>query len=217
MQTIGDRIRNRRKELGLTQSSLGKRIGISAPAISQLEKGESKAPSSENLLALANALNCSPNWLQSGIDTPTSTASVEFEQIPVLNVELSAGVGSYIDSENIIDWVPISQDWIYDNHLAKKDLAIVKVSGDSMIPRLQDGDMLLINTAENQTVSGNIYAIEVDGELRVKRLMKKMDGSWAISSDNKSDPAYQDEIISHHNLEQLRVIGRAVRVLMGKL
>lgn len=217
MQTIGDRIRNRRKDLGLTQSSLGKRVGISAPAISQLEKGESKAPSSENLLSLANALNCSPNWLQNGIDTPASIASVDFEQIPVLNVELSAGVGSYIEEENIIDWVPISQDWIYDNHLAKKDLAIVKVAGDSMIPRLQDGDMLLINTADRRATSGNIYAIEVEGELRVKRLMKRMDGSWAISSDNKSDPAYQDEIISHHNLEQLRVIGRAVRVLMGKL
>lgn len=213
--SLANRITERLADLKMSQRELADRIGISQAAIHKLASG--KTESSRKLVEIADALNCSPEWLQKGINAPDNDNPVEFSQIPVLNVELSARVGSYIEEENIIDWVPIAQDWIYDNHLAKKDLAIITVSGDSMIPRLQDGDMLLINTADRRATSGNIYAIEVEGELRVKRLMKRMDGSWAISSDNKSDPAYQDEIISHHNLEQLRVIGRAVRVLMGKL
>lgn len=86
-----------------------------------------------------------------------------------------------------------------------------------MSPRLQDGDILLVNTADNKPSSGNVYAIAVDTELRVKRLVKRMDGSWIISSDNKANPAYVDETISNHNFEKLRIIGRAVKVLMGDI
>lgn len=216
MQTIGDRIRMRRKELQITQAELSKRVGISAPAISQLEKGESKAPSSTNLLALAQALTCTPDWLQKGIDKEVAISS-DFINIPILDVELAAGAGTHIDAEQVTDWAPVSKDWLYDNNLNSNFLVIVRVSGDSMSPRLQDEDMLLVDTADTRPATGNVYAIAVDNELRVKRLIKRIDGCWAISSDNKSNPAYQDEIVSHHNFEQLRIIGKVIRVLMGKV
>ncbi len=143
--------------------------------------------------------------------------SSKFTNIAFLDIELAAGSGFCADQERTQDLIPISKDWIFENNYSESSLKAVTVRGDSMSPRIQDGDILLINTADKKPRSGNVYAIAVDDELRVKRLVKRMDNSWIISSDNKADLSYVDEVISYNNFEQLRIIGRAVKVLMGDL
>ncbi len=212
--SLSERLRMRMSELGMSQRELAERAGLSTVAVHKLVSG--KAESSRKLVEIAEVLGCSSEWLQKGFMTPVAP-DTSYAQIPVLDVELPAGSGAHIDMERVTDWVPISRDWIQEKQFSKDRLVVVTVTGDSMTPRLQDGDTLLVNTADQKPASGNIYAIAVDNELRVKRLMKRMDGAWVISSDNKSNPAYQDEIISSHNFEQLRIIGRAVKVLMGDL
>ncbi|WFQ81308.1 LexA family transcriptional regulator [Xenorhabdus sp. SF857] len=60
--SIGVRIRLCRKRLNLTQRELGKLVGVSHVAISQWEKEETE-PKGDNLLALASALGCSPEYI----------------------------------------------------------------------------------------------------------------------------------------------------------
>lgn len=215
---LSERIRSKMTEHSLRAVDIVKKTGVSKGTVSQWLNGIAK-PGGKNIIVLSKVLGCDPEWLMSGQGSPEGIdpQAGNYINIPLLNVELSAGTGSYTDLENVADWVPISRDWILKNRYSETGLKAVTVSGDSMSPRLQDGDMLLVNTADNKPVSGNIYAIAVDNELRVKRLLKRMDGSWIISSDNKANPAYVDETISHHNFEQLRIIGRAVKVLMGDL
>lgn len=50
---LGNKIRSRRRELGLTQGQLGKRVGKSQVAVSEWERG---AASPSDLTALAHAL-----------------------------------------------------------------------------------------------------------------------------------------------------------------
>lgn len=56
--TLGNRIRNRREELGLTQPELAYKAKASQPYISRLEKGEIR-PSMQMLINLSSALNMS--------------------------------------------------------------------------------------------------------------------------------------------------------------
>lgn len=63
--SISERILNRRKELGLTQSELAKRAGLHPPAISQYESGN-RNPSYEAIIKLSSALNVSTEYLMSG-------------------------------------------------------------------------------------------------------------------------------------------------------
>ena len=56
----GDFIRQRRKELGLTQTQLGERIGVSFRTISDLEKGKF-GTRINRIPYLAKALNASVN------------------------------------------------------------------------------------------------------------------------------------------------------------
>lgn len=56
--TLGNKIRNRREELGLTQPELADKAKTSQPYISRLEKGELR-PSMQKLIDLSSALNMS--------------------------------------------------------------------------------------------------------------------------------------------------------------
>jgi transcriptional regulator with XRE-family HTH domain len=64
-QTIGERIRARRKELKLTQKSLAKALKLSDVSISQWERDDSE-PTGKNLFALTKVLKCSPTWILFG-------------------------------------------------------------------------------------------------------------------------------------------------------
>lgn len=62
MNTIGQRIRARRKELGLTQKRVASDVGVSSVAVTQWE-GDENAPRGDNLMKLASALGCSPDFI----------------------------------------------------------------------------------------------------------------------------------------------------------
>ena len=68
---IGERLKIARNNRGLSQSALARKAGITPSAISQIEAGLTKKPSSENLLPLASALNIDPNWLITGKGSPS--------------------------------------------------------------------------------------------------------------------------------------------------
>ena len=63
---IGDRIKQRRKDLKLTQRQLGKLVGVTGSAISQMELGQTQHLLAKHALALAKTLNVSVEWLLTG-------------------------------------------------------------------------------------------------------------------------------------------------------
>lgn len=68
--TIGDRIRQRRKELGLTQEELANKMGYSSrTAISNVEKGGEDLTSTR-IEKYAKALDCEPAYLMGWTGTP---------------------------------------------------------------------------------------------------------------------------------------------------
>lgn len=66
MTTRGQRIKNRRIEIGLTQKELGTRIGVRAPTVSDWESDTIKEIDGSNLIKLSKALERSPDWILTG-------------------------------------------------------------------------------------------------------------------------------------------------------
>jgi len=64
MQTISERLKQKRSELKMTQSELALKAGVKQQSIQQIEAGVTKRP--RFLLEIANALQCDPVWLQHG-------------------------------------------------------------------------------------------------------------------------------------------------------
>ena len=65
MTSIGERIKNRRLELGLTQTDIYQACGISSGALSKIENGN-RTPS---VLSFSKVLKCSMDWLTTGFSS----------------------------------------------------------------------------------------------------------------------------------------------------
>lgn len=65
MESIGERIKNRRKELNLTQTDIKNMCGISSGSLSEIENGN-RTPSVVIFHALSQVLECSMDWLATG-------------------------------------------------------------------------------------------------------------------------------------------------------
>jgi transcriptional regulator with XRE-family HTH domain len=63
---IGERLKLIRKARKMTQVELAKAVGVDQSAISQIERGNSKGASAENLLKIAAILKTNPHWLLTG-------------------------------------------------------------------------------------------------------------------------------------------------------
>ncbi|MGH1427492.1 MAG: LexA family protein [Arenicella sp.] len=83
---LGVNVKKRRLQLGLTQGELAEMIGVSQVAIANLEKRDSR--SSRNLVALADALQCSARELESGVAINESAVAYQAKpliaSVPVL-------------------------------------------------------------------------------------------------------------------------------------
>jgi transcriptional regulator with XRE-family HTH domain len=62
--TIGNRIRATRQEIGMTQTDLRKKAGMSQSALSEVERGDSASTS--KLPSIAAALGVNALWLETG-------------------------------------------------------------------------------------------------------------------------------------------------------
>lgn len=78
--TVGQRVRDRRKAAGLTQSALAERAGISQSTVVRTERDET-IPDGATLMTLARVLDTSVPWLLTGEDAarpePDSPAVLE--------------------------------------------------------------------------------------------------------------------------------------------
>jgi transcriptional regulator with XRE-family HTH domain len=77
MATIGERIKTLRLARGMTQRELGKRVGVSAPAITQLESGTSKVPKGTVLDGLCRELRTNSAWLLEGLGESSASVSLD--------------------------------------------------------------------------------------------------------------------------------------------
>lgn len=64
METISERLKQKRSELNMTQAKLAEKAGIRQQSIQQIESGATKRP--RFLFEIAVALNCEPSWLLYG-------------------------------------------------------------------------------------------------------------------------------------------------------
>lgn len=132
----------------------------------------------------------------------------DFVFVPRYEVAASMGNGAAIHSELIVDYLAFREDWVRTVLcLNPKNLILINSYGDSMEPTLKSNDLLLIDRGSSDARHDDIYAFSVNGELRVKRIQFKMNGSVVIRSDN---PQYDSDILTSDEVESLRIIGRVV-------
>jgi phage repressor protein C with HTH and peptisase S24 domain len=125
----------------------------------------------------------------------------------LLDIDFSAGDGCYeiVDSEEFS--LIFRRYYLHKMGVPVNAARIIRISGSSMEPRLQDGDVVGINTVDTRIREGKTYAIRHGNLLRVKILIEQPDGGVVIRSLNREE--YQDERLSYpQRKDQLVVLGR---------
>jgi repressor LexA len=116
----------------------------------------------------------------------------------------AAGFGHYADNE-IIGYKEVAAEWV-DNF---EDYCIVRVDGDSMSPKFNDNDLLLIKN-QDSVDSGTIAVVLVDGEKSfVKRVIYENDWIELVSIN----PEYPPIRFEGKDVERVRVFGTVERCI----
>jgi hypothetical protein len=155
----------------------------------------------------------------SGIVAPSQTISArrvveaedghpDYIMVPHREVRFAAGDGEMVFDEPSAPPLAFTRDWIRKNGLQVDKLVVAYATGDSMEPRIHDGDTMLIDTSRKTLTDGKIYALRVLDQLRVKRVQVRTNSVVLVSDNNK----YSPEELSHDQVENLDVVGRVVWV-----
>ena len=129
----------------------------------------------------------------------------DFNYIPLYNVELSAGHGALVESEEITARYAFRKEWVRRITNSPTTLALCLVKGDSMYPTLSEGDIVMIDTAKKHLQPNGIYCINIGGYAAVKRIELGVTGKARIISDNTAEyPLYEAD------LSDLRIIGQVI-------
>ena len=208
---IIDRIKYLMKEMGLKQVQFAERIGVDTSNLSKYLNAH--MPLSESFLnRLVVNLGVSKEWLLDGTDLPFGKTPVRVDGevmasangggTPVYDVDVTAGVASgrneLFASENIVGWVNLPN--------MSPNCRIVRVSGDSMAPVINDGDFVAVREVSNpnQIYWGQIYVVQLDDFRLVKYLRRHSDPNMVVL--RSEIPNYDDMDVRRSDIHEMLLV-----------
>lgn len=179
--SVGKRIRARRLELSLTQDDLARKIGYKNKATISRIEADTRDITPSILKRIADALLVTPAYLMGWADEVDKKA--DSVRIPVYG-RVAAGIPleAITDIEDYEE-IPAAM-------AAQGDYLALTIRGDSMEPRIKDGDVVIVRKQED-VADGEIGVVLVNGEDAVcKKIKKTPEGVMLISNNPKYDPLY---------------------------
>ncbi len=204
VKALGERIKQRRKELKLTLQDVADNVGVTKSTIQRYETGKIGTPKLPVIQAIARALTVNPAWLvgksEKMLPSASSATSLALEKLPLLKLS-PAGVYECGD-----EGFPKFEEYGGGN----ADFCM-KMSGDSMIgARIYDGDIVFVKR-QDDVEDGELAAVLIDGEVMLKRVYKLGD-RVQLRSEN---PAYSPVMVEGEDWEKVQILGKAVAFQSG--
>lgn len=119
------------------------------------------------------------------------TNNPDYPAILRVRFKLSAGASGFAVEYQHNEGTPMvfSKGWYAKKGLTPDRLFAVTVSNESMKPGLNDGDIVVVNTESTTPKDSHVFAVNYEGELVIKRLIRDA-GEWWLSSDNADQRRY---------------------------
>ncbi|MES2339576.1 MAG: S24 family peptidase [Pseudomonadota bacterium] len=211
--SLGHRILSRLTDLGLSQSELGRRAGVTQGTIAHLISGRSTG--TKHLLALARELRTTPAFLLSETDDPNEGVSPppsereiaeHFDLVEISEIDVAYGMGeSFIDDHVELQIHHFPRLWVESiTSSPPSALTIARGRGDSMDPTIRDRDMVIFDRSRRVLDEADaIWVLTVQGMGMIKRLRQR-GSNVVIQSDNDR---VSDEVVL---ADDVTLIGRVV-------
>lgn len=177
--------------------------------LSQYVSGKNE-PGQDKLIVLAKALRVTEPWLM-GYDVPETKESIfsnsniiplpETKDIPLIG-DIACGE-PILAEENIEDYVKLDKT-------INAEFAL-RCKGDSMTgARIRNGDIVYIHQQED-VENGEIAAVLIGNEATLKKVYKYPEKNMLVLKP--ANPEYEDFIFTGEELEEIRILGKAVAFL----
>jgi repressor LexA len=180
-ETIGDRLRRERKEMD--QATLAAKIGVVTRTLQRWERGD-QVPDGVAITTIARVTNVQPTWLLTGdgemYPSPARPANMyelspshrrrnmRRAELPVISSVPAGKVATMFHPDYVDDYVTV--DDVKDS-----GAFALKVKGNSMAPRIEDGDIVVVSP-QAEARSGDICVIRVNDEDTLKKV--KLEGNY---------------------------------------
>lgn len=198
MKTFGEKIKGARKARQMTQKELAARIGAAHNSISDWENNKNK-PDPDTIELLCGALDISPNYLleaKSDAFSPLEKSLVDMYRAldqrgrDVVDYILEEEYFRCQQMEEAVNYndsmVPMlfagyraaAGRWVYDENMEVETILVKRkegadfvmgVSGDSMEPDYNDGDMVYVKRT-SQLEFGDVGLFQIGDEYYIKEL-----------------------------------------------
>lgn len=206
MASIGAKIRNARKEAGLTQVELAKKTSLSRSYIGDIEKDRYN-PSVATLQAIADATGVPVESIlgnSAPAQPPAQKVTHYTYRIPVVG-RVAAGQ-PILAQEEIIDYEYVDERL----HKGGDQYFGLVVKGSSMEPTIHDGDTIIVRVQET-VENGQIAVVLVDGEDATVKEVKESEDGLTLIGHNVA--VYAPHFYSREEVERLpvRIIGRVIQ------
>lgn len=228
---IGAKIRAKRKSLGLSQEELAERAGVHHNTIARWERGELD-PRGTSLAKLAKGLQVTPAELLSGEtdnpkrascsekpnsspEQPESNAwPVKMVKIPMIGGVIRACCGKGNAYASDVEWevdgfsyIPASELDAYAWQVGDGGFHTIRVEGNSMEPRIHDGDTLLFG--DLPVSNGNFAVVRYDDRLIVRGVWDHHNGHYTLKALNS---AYDDiDVDMEDESKDFYILGKVIR------
>ena len=191
MSNFANRFKQARINAGVSIASIAKEMGISVQSV--YGWAESSIPKAERIERLAELLGVSLQWLAFGEGEIKAMGSETGGIIvPLLNVAHSAGFGgsngSWVDAPIVARLLELDPAWVTENLTclsASSNLAMVRVSGDSMEPTLRNSDIVLVDRGVTRINREGIFTVTFDDGCYIKRFQRIIGAKLMMISDNQ--------------------------------
>lgn len=203
METIGTRVRREREAQDIERRELAARTGVGYSTLSELERGGMQTTT--KLRVIADALGVSLQWLETGkgdkkIGTPVSPVletekrAGDYVRVDQLDGDASMGEGrindDYPDVIRSMDLTPAYIRSVVGFVPPPGRLVLVTGRGDSMIPVIQPGESLIVDTGVSSFDGDGIYLINTGNGQQVKGLQDRGDAIYVVSANAALYPAF---------------------------
>ena len=190
---IGNNIKRLRAESGLTQDRLGELVGVTGKAVCSWELGL-KTPRMPVIERLADLFGVSKTEI---IEDAKSTPVSPITRVPILG-RVAAGSGCLAD-DNLDGYENVPTDILS----TEEEYILLNVKGDSMSPKIEEGDRLLIQL-QPSVDSGSYAVVLIDDEDGVVKKVCYSKNRIELISENTY---YPPRIFEDSEVTRVRVVG----------